>query len=308
MSSISFIIPVYNKSRYLKLVLEAIYSQKGDYLKEYIFIDDGSSDDSLSLIKQYSAHWNNVTILSQENQGPSIAINKAISKASGEFIKIIDGDDVLLPEAADLLLDNAITHECDVVFGMRSNYYDLNQELQKNYPYQDIKTVIITDPLKEVLRGKIAGISSYIGTIGLIRKKLLDSFPDQSYADPRIFVQDFSLVLKCALRGKIGFVNKEVALLAPKTFSQDHLSSNLNQEAHDALLALYYFTVENKDKLDLYRPFIYRRATKIVYRTIKKSLFGYFYSKLSSPSMEQLICYLKKSVILMDNGKVRHSK
>ena len=46
MSSVSFVVPVFNKSLYLKPVINSLKSQKGDFDKEYIFIDDGSTDDS----------------------------------------------------------------------------------------------------------------------------------------------------------------------------------------------------------------------------------------------------------------------
>ena len=46
MTSVSFVIPVFNKSKFLKPVIKSIKSQNGDYKKEFIFIDDGSTDDS----------------------------------------------------------------------------------------------------------------------------------------------------------------------------------------------------------------------------------------------------------------------
>ena len=52
MSSVSFVVPVFNKSLYLKHVVNSISSQKGDFDKEYIFIDDGSTDDSLKILKK----------------------------------------------------------------------------------------------------------------------------------------------------------------------------------------------------------------------------------------------------------------
>ena len=48
MSSVSFVVPVFNKSSYLKHVVNSISSQKGDFDKEYIFIDDGSTDPLVS--------------------------------------------------------------------------------------------------------------------------------------------------------------------------------------------------------------------------------------------------------------------
>ena len=52
MSSVSFVVPVFNKTSYLKYVVNSISSQKGDFDKEYIFIDDGSTDDSLKILKK----------------------------------------------------------------------------------------------------------------------------------------------------------------------------------------------------------------------------------------------------------------
>ena len=52
MSSVSFVVPVFNKSSYIKHVVNSISSQKGDFDKEYNFIDDGSTDDSLKILKK----------------------------------------------------------------------------------------------------------------------------------------------------------------------------------------------------------------------------------------------------------------
>ena len=51
MSSVSFIIPVFNKSSFLKLVINSLKNQLGNFKREFIFIDDGSTDNSLEIIK-----------------------------------------------------------------------------------------------------------------------------------------------------------------------------------------------------------------------------------------------------------------
>ena len=53
MSSVSFVVPVFNKSSYLKYVVKSISSQKGDFDKEYIFINDGSTDDTIRILNKY---------------------------------------------------------------------------------------------------------------------------------------------------------------------------------------------------------------------------------------------------------------
>ena len=71
MTKISFICPVFNKEKYLPKVLESIKNQVGDFKKEYIFINDGSTDNSLELLKEVTKKWKNTTIINQTNKGPS---------------------------------------------------------------------------------------------------------------------------------------------------------------------------------------------------------------------------------------------
>ena len=67
MSSVSFVVPVFNKSSYLKYVVNSISSQKGDFDKEYIFIDDGSTDDSLKILKSSSGIYKKKVLKSLKN-------------------------------------------------------------------------------------------------------------------------------------------------------------------------------------------------------------------------------------------------
>ena len=73
MTKISFICPVFNKEKYLPKVLESIRNQVGDFKKEYIFINDGSTDNSLDLLKEGTKKWKNTTIINQTNKGPAKA-------------------------------------------------------------------------------------------------------------------------------------------------------------------------------------------------------------------------------------------
>ena len=86
MSSVSFVVPVFNKSSYLKHVVNSISSQKGDFDKEYIFIDDGSTDDSLKILKKETRKLKNCKIISQKNKGSANATNVGINLAKMEYI------------------------------------------------------------------------------------------------------------------------------------------------------------------------------------------------------------------------------
>lgn len=92
MPKVSIIIPVYNTEKYLKDCLNSVISQTLRDI-EIICIDDGSTDNSLAILKEYSKLDSRIKVVSQNNQGAGIARNKGILKATGEYIMFIDSDD-----------------------------------------------------------------------------------------------------------------------------------------------------------------------------------------------------------------------
>ena len=74
MSEISIIVPVYNAAAYLRKSLDSIVNQSYRDI-EFIFVDDGSCDDSLAILKEYEAADKRVTVLHQENRGAGAARN-----------------------------------------------------------------------------------------------------------------------------------------------------------------------------------------------------------------------------------------
>ena len=67
MSSVSFIIPVYNKSSFLKYVIKCLKNQSGDFEREFIFVDDGSTDNSYEIISSLTKDLGNTQIFRQKN-------------------------------------------------------------------------------------------------------------------------------------------------------------------------------------------------------------------------------------------------
>lgn len=92
MPKFSIIIPVYNSSKYLKKCLDSVFNQSfKDY--EVIVINDGSTDDSASVINNYVDKINYIKIDKKETIGPSLARNLGVSKADGDYILFLDSDD-----------------------------------------------------------------------------------------------------------------------------------------------------------------------------------------------------------------------
>ncbi len=88
---ISIIIPVYNASSLLTRCLDSIFCQHTDYTYEVILVDDGSTDDSMELVKARKEE--NIRLYQQQNAGPAVARNKGLEMAQGEYVAFMDADD-----------------------------------------------------------------------------------------------------------------------------------------------------------------------------------------------------------------------
>lgn len=94
---ISVIVPVYNKEKYLRRCLDSVLAQQHGRL-ELILVDDGSTDESLLICREYAAQDKRVRVIEKENGGASSARNLGIAEAVGEYIGFVDADDWIEPD------------------------------------------------------------------------------------------------------------------------------------------------------------------------------------------------------------------
>lgn len=90
--NISVIIPVYNVKKYLRRCLDSLVNQTISDI-EIICINDGSTDSSLEILKEYAKKDERIKIINQENQKQGAARNRGLEVAQGEFITFVDSDD-----------------------------------------------------------------------------------------------------------------------------------------------------------------------------------------------------------------------
>ena len=88
---LSIIIPVYNMSKLINRCLDSIFNQSTRYSYEVILVDDGSTDNSVEIIKARDER--NIIFYQQQNSGPSVARNKGMELAHGKYVTFIDADD-----------------------------------------------------------------------------------------------------------------------------------------------------------------------------------------------------------------------
>jgi len=112
---LSIIVPVYNSEDYLPTCLASLVNQNTDYEYEIICINDGSTDNSKSILYNFSLHYPKIKIFSQDNQGISIARNTGIQLAEGEYIGFVDNDDWVENNYVQNLIFAAKKNDADIV-------------------------------------------------------------------------------------------------------------------------------------------------------------------------------------------------
>lgn len=116
MPKISVIIPVYNVEKYLPRCLDSLINQTLKDI-EIICINDGSTDNSLSILKKYKNTDSRIKIISQKNVGVSQARNNGIKISKGEYIGFCDPDDWVSLDFYENLYNTVIEYNCDFAAG-----------------------------------------------------------------------------------------------------------------------------------------------------------------------------------------------
>jgi|TARA_B110000495_G_C23011317_1_gene598199 glycosyltransferase involved in cell wall biosynthesis len=130
---VSVIIPVYNSAQFLKESLESVINQTYSNI-EIICVNDGSTDNSLKILQQYS---DKITIVSQENHGLASALNLGICTMKGIWFKWFSPDDVMFPYAIETLVNVAKKYSNTIVYSnwkiIDENGNELREFQESNY-------------------------------------------------------------------------------------------------------------------------------------------------------------------------------
>ena len=129
--AISLVLCVYNMEQYLRKSLDSLVQQTLKNI-EIICVDDGSTDTSLKILREYAKHDKRIKILTQKNLGLSIARYNAMKKATGEYISYVDADDYLELDACECLYLYSKIYALDMCSFMAVEFDDKTQKSFKN--------------------------------------------------------------------------------------------------------------------------------------------------------------------------------
>ena len=125
--NLSAIVLVYNGEPYLRDCLKSLINQSLDDL-EIILINDKSSDDSLEICKEFAQNHDNIKIIDkQKNHGLATSANMGIQIAGGEYIILVDNDDIIPPDAYEKLYKKAKSCDADISIGQANLLFDDRQ-------------------------------------------------------------------------------------------------------------------------------------------------------------------------------------
>lgn len=138
---ISVVIPTYNVEAYIETCLNSVLSQH-DVELEIIIVDDGSTDTTFDIVSRFATLHNNIIIVRQANAGPSAARNTALKYCHGEWIAMVDGDDILAPDALKKMLNVASSYDnIDIVIG---KYKSFDQHLNISSKGNSTKPIFLS--------------------------------------------------------------------------------------------------------------------------------------------------------------------
>jgi len=119
MSKLSIVVPVFNEEPHLAEVIRLLMETKYPCEREWIFVDDGSSDKSLEVLRALAPQYGFRVIAQESNQGKGAAVIRGIRESTGDLIMIQDADFEYDPNDVPALLEPLLENKADVVYGSR---------------------------------------------------------------------------------------------------------------------------------------------------------------------------------------------
>lgn len=278
---ISIIVPVYNVEDYLEKCLNSIVQQTYKNI-EIIVVDDGSTDGSSGIIKNYSNKDQRITVISKKNGGLSSARNAGLKKARGEYICFVDSDDWISDSYVKDMLDTALKDGSDIVI-CNMEYIDSNGVINKYTPkIMNASTLDKKNSIKKLLLGKEY---RFHATNKLFRKNLFDGI---TFAEGKLYEDVFTT-------WKL-FVASDRASLLPKTLyyylqkrTGSILNTKFNEKRFDILSAMDEI-LTNKQIIAATT----KKERQVFYIQNIISLFSYLYSVKDKKRIKDYIKRIKQ--------------
>ena len=123
MIKVSIVVPIYNVEKYLRECLDSAVNQTLDDI-EIICVNDGSTDSSKDILKEYEKMYSNLIVIDQKNKGLGGARNTGINNARGKYIYFLDSDDYIELDAMQICYEECEKNRLDILTFDAECFYD----------------------------------------------------------------------------------------------------------------------------------------------------------------------------------------
>jgi len=199
---VTVVVPVYNVAQYLKVCLDSIVAQSLKNI-EIICINDGSTDDSLSIIHSYAKDDDRLIVIDQSNKGLSATRNVGLQLAKGEYVFFMDSDDMLELNALEFMYNEASKLALDVIYCDGASFYE-SKQLEEKFPLY--KTMYVRPrEFSEVTNGltlfrKLVRNKSFTSQVCLHLCKREYLLRNNLFFPEGILFEDIDFSLRCILQ------------------------------------------------------------------------------------------------------------
>lgn len=206
---LSIIIPVYNMERYLQRCFDSVLNQNYPYM-EIIVVDDGSTDNSLLICREYEKKDNRIHVIHKENQGLVAARKTGLGAATGQYITYVDADDWIEDKSYDELMVIASEKEPDLISCSFIKEFGDLQTIRNDYPEEGLYS---HEEFERIVEETIEKKDFFCPPIGaslcckVIKKEFLEKYQMQVPDDVELS-EDFAVSLPMAAFATSIYISK----------------------------------------------------------------------------------------------------
>ncbi len=287
---LSIIIPVYNAEQYLQKCLESVSNQNlSEHNYEIFCINDGSTDNSLSILNHFQKENFSLKVISTENKGPAYARNIGLENAEGKYVTFLDSDDQIYPNALDKILAKLEEENIEILYPIIHFFDEKDNLLERSKVEKDSK--ITTGLLQE--RRTLPATFYRRQIVGDIR------FPEEVLVGEDTVFN--ALVQSKAKHVSFAEIPYYKYLVRPNSLSKKAITEEGYQGFINAIHILdeykiKHFSAENKDAQKYFDKVILVFITRIVELHILPNLYKPKYTELKKLLNDKGYWYLAKAI------------
>lgn len=270
---VSVIIPVYNSEKYLRDCLDSALGQTLENI-EIICVNDGSTDGSLNILREYAERDSRVQVIDKPNAGYGHTMNVGLDRAQGEYVAFLESDDMIREDAYERLSRQADEQSLDII---KADYYELRGEGKEALKVR-VRLSKDEDQYNAVVKPVDTPWTFYMpmmNAIGLLRRDMIECYHIRHNETPGAAHQDMGFWFQT-------FCCAESLLYVDEPFyiyRQDNPSSSMNSDKTTFCTLDEYTYIE---QFLLNNPSLKQKILPVFYhRKFQSAMFSYKRAELS---------------------------